>query len=91
MQGDVETFLLDVLRHPQANAILMTMRMIERHDGVIDDDDGDARCIWLMTWPALPSIRPAVPPYCSIANTPVSIAPMMPPTACTPKQSSASS
>src|SRR6478735_8849689 len=36
-------------------------------------------------------MRPDVPPYSEIANTPVSSAPTIPPTPCTPKQSSASS
>ncbi len=46
---------------------------------------------WLITWPGLPSMRPEWPLYWLIAKTPVRIAPMMPPTPWTPKQSSASS
>src|SRR5215472_7342249 len=36
---------------------------------------------WLTNCMGLPSSTPAVPPYCSTANTPVSSAPTMPPTA----------
>ena len=46
---------------------------------------------WVMSWPAMEKSSLPVPPRLGAENTPVSNAPRMPPTPCTPKTSSESS
>src|SRR6266699_6300375 len=41
MQGEVETFALGVLRHPQADKHLDHHQDDQAGDGIIDEDDGD--------------------------------------------------
>ena len=91
MLGDVETLALLFLADPQADDHIGDLQQDEGADRVV----GEIAAIpstWIMTWPGLPSIRPPrrrrpTPE----ANTPVSSAPTMPPTPCTPKTSRLSS
>jgi len=90
VQRQVETVALDVLRHAEADKPSDHEEDDQAGDGIIDEDDGDPDAlIEELTNVSLQNARRSA--VCSTANTPVSSAPTMPPIACTPKQSSASS
>lgn len=90
MQREVETVALRAFRHPQADEHLDHGEDDQADDGIINEDNGnpDALIEELTNISFQNARRSAI---CSTANTPVSSAPTIPPTACTPKQSSASS
>src|SRR5215471_5376290 len=74
VQREVEAFAFDLFADPQTDEEVHDLEQDQRNDGVIDEygDDADALVDELLD---VAIEAPAVPPYCSTANTPVSNAP----------------